>query len=231
LRKMHCPDGHEYDGKKFGRCPVCDGHYTTTIPAPTEPPLAVMEPVADRCSTCQVRDFNGFSCGQNQADGGCELYLAPGEKACAVCADQAECISQVKPNDVTCPGFYFVGWPEDEKDGDPEPEVPLRERKIKALLGTIGELEATESEKKVINSSFNSKITDLKESIIRLSREINDLDHPAPLPLFDHTAATAQAMENPKADDPPCEHCEGDDCPDCAGPKDGIVIPDEDGAL
>lgn len=41
---MHCPDGHEYDGKKFGRCPVCDGHYTTTIPAPTEPPLVVMEP-------------------------------------------------------------------------------------------------------------------------------------------------------------------------------------------
>jgi hypothetical protein len=59
----------------------------------------------------------------------------------------------------------------------------------------------------------------LKESIIRLSREINDLDHPAPLPLFDHTAATAQAMENPKPADP-----EG-------GPKDGIVISDEDGGL
>lgn len=210
-RKMRCPEGHTFDGAKFGRCPVCDG----TLIAPPS------------CDTCQINDLQGFdcgqekSCGQGTADGPvyhCDLYLAPGAEACGVCSKKGGCASLIGPKDATCPGFWFVGWDAAKQDDAPETDVPLRERKIKALLGTIGELETTESEKKTLNSNYNSKITDLKESIIRLSREINEIDHPAPMPLFDGDSAVAtKAMENPKLEDD--------------GPKDGIIVPDEDGGL
>ena len=193
MRKMHCPEGHTFDGQKFNSCPVCAGAILPAEPAPTpEEDEKFAEAAAQVSETIKENNENPAQYEQEAAGG--------------------QGTPEIEDHGEDCP------------DDAPEPEIPIRERKIKALLGTISELEATESDKKVSNSEFNSKITMLKESIISLSRDIRDLDHLAPLPLFDSNSAVAtRAMGNPKvAEDHPVEwwDCDGHEFPGCLGPDD-----------